>query len=535
MLIDGRLLPSGVTLRTDVVVIGAGPAGITVAETVLQSGRTVVLLEAAGRQHRRADDDALRGDGTGSPFPLVRSRRRGFGGTSGHWGPETGLRVRPLDDIDFADRPCRPGTSWPFGAETLEPYYRRVHQLLDVHDDYRAASWLPADATPLAWPGGPELAMFQFADHDCFVRRFEPLVAQPNIDVVLHAPVRELVLAEDGSTIDRVEVRCADGNEFAVAARAVVVAAGGIDNARLLLASPGRGGSGVGNEHDNVGRWFMDHLSIDTGTLVPARPLEPGAIDLFRHHRDPTGVKFQPMLWLGGDRIDREGILNAAFWVNEIDPAYRSGGVGALRSLRAWYHGTPRPTPWPHVTTAVKGLDDSLSFAMRKALRRTTAERPIGLRIMTEQVPDRESRIRLSSRRDALGMPRVDLHWKINDADLEAVRQHQDLLARHLEGAGLGTIIDRFERDRATGPIMSNYHHLGATRMHPDPRRGVVDADSLVHGTRNLYVTGGSVFPTGGYLNPTLTMIALAMRLGDHLIDVLAPAAVRRPPHDAAR
>ena len=135
---------------------------------------------------------------------------------------------------------------------------------------------------------------------------------------------------------------------------------------------------------------------------------------------------------------------------------------------------------------------------------------------MSEQEPDRESRITLSRQRDALGIPRVHLDWRISPLDLATIRRHQDVLAAELEARGLGTIDDRFDPDqRHRSPIMSNYHHIGSTRMHEDPTSGVVDADCRVHEAPNLFVAGSSVFPAGGYLNPTLTIIALALRIAD--------------------
>ncbi len=525
MLIDGRLVPREATLRADVAVIGAGPAGITVSQELAATGLHVLLLEASGRHHTSADDDALAGDGSGVPFPLVRSRHRGFGGTSTHWTPETGLRVRQLDAIDFEARPGRPNDSWPFGPDALQPFYDRAHQAIGLVSGYEPNRWFgEASPTPLAWQSGPELAMFQFADHDCFTRRYADVVATPIIDLVLNASVRTIELDPDGAAADSVAMVCPGGNRFSVTAKTFVLACGGIDNARILLASPGRDGRGVGNEHDNVGRYFMDHLSIDTGIIEPVGPAI--SADVFGHHSSPTG-RYQPMLWLGGEWTTRAGLPNAAFWVDEIDPAYVSAGIGAARKLRAAYNSFPRRDLAKHSVGTLRGSPQLAAFATRRILRQPSRRRILAMRIMTEQLPDRESRILLSPRLDKLGIPRVDLDWRITAADLEVVVAHQQLLGRLLEDRGVARLTSRFDPAEHPSPIMSNFHHLGSTRMHVDPEHGVVDAECRVHTVANLYVVGGSVFPTGGYLNPTLTIIALAIRAADAIVRDHRPVSVR--------
>jgi choline dehydrogenase-like flavoprotein len=529
MLIDGRAVPVHSTLRADVVVIGAGPAGITVAEELAGAGRHVVLVEAAGRHHGRADDDALDGDGSGEPFPLQRSRHRGFGGTSTHWTPATGLRVRPLDTVDFPARPCRPEDAWPFGMEQLAPDYERAYRSIGLDPANDPHRWFGGDSpTPLAWPGGPQLAMYQFAPHDCFTERFDRVHRTALIDLMLGATVCQLEPGSDDDSVHRAVIVTAGGRRFFLAAGVFVLACGGIDNARVLLNSPGRHGCPIGNEHDNVGRYFMDHLSVDTGVIVPTGSIDVASA-IFREQRT-AGDRYQAMLWLGDDIIEREGIANAAFWVEDVDPLYRSRGVGAARALRAAINGRPRRHVAAHATRAIRGAPSILAHAVRRVAR--NGPRDTAMRILTEQLPNRDSQIRLSPRRDALGMPRVDVDWRISGSDLDVIVAHQDLLGRLLADRGVATLTERFDPRSHPSPIMSNYHHLGTTRMHGDPRWGVVDSDGRVHSTSNVYIAGGSVFPTGGYLNPTLTILALAFRTARAIAERWQPITVGR---DVAR
>jgi choline dehydrogenase-like flavoprotein len=530
VLIDGTLLPYRTTLRSDVVVVGAGPAGLTVAQELAAAGIDVMVVEGGGRHHTKADDDTLRGEAIGKPFPMVTSRRRGFGGTSGHWTSATGLRVRPFDEIDFEARPVRPGASWPFGRSALDPYYDRAHAQIGINPDYRPERWFAGThPSSLTWTGGPEPAMFQFTAHDTYVGRFDEITASPYIDLVLNSTITTMDLSADGASVTGADVVCPGGNEFRVEGRVFVLAAGGIDNARILLSSPGRNGNGIGNEHDNVGRYFMDHLSFDCGVLdaLGETPLDIAA---FVESDDDTGQKFQPMLWLGAERIQREDLLNAAFWVYESDPAYLSPGISAARSLRASFRSHPVRHAGTHLFGVAKGGIDIASFGLRSALHRQNAKRSVSLRIMAEQLPDRESRVLLADKRDALGRRRVCLDWRVSNTDLDMMRRHRELLVEMLQSRGVARLRDGFDPESPHGPpVMTNFHHMGSTRMHVDPAEGVVDAELRVHSTRNLYVAGSSVIPTGGYLNPTLTIIALSCRLADTVRTALGPVRVQPP------
>jgi choline dehydrogenase-like flavoprotein len=346
------------------------------------------------------------------------------------------------------------------------------------------------------------------------------------IDLLLETTVERLEIDDNGRTVQRAALVSSSGGRFAATAETFVLACGAIENARLLLSSPDADGCPLGNRHDNVGRYFMDHLSVDSGLLVP---MHGGTIsaEVFSARQAPDGGRYQPMLWLGDELIERAGLLNAAFWVEEIDPRYLAPGVGAARRVRAAWHGRPRHGLWRASARAAAGTPDLLAYAAGRIRR--SARRVVAMRILTEQAPNRRSRVRLSSRRDRLGRRRVDIEWKVTDSDLDVIDAHQSVLGGLLEERGVARLTHRFDRRSHPSPIMSNFHHLGTTRMHRDARLGVVDADGAIHSMTNVYVTGGSVFPTGGYLNPTLTIIALAARLADTIARRSSPAVLSLP------
>ncbi|MFV0309600.1 MAG: GMC oxidoreductase [Desertimonas sp.] len=526
MLIDGRRVPSGTCLEADVCIIGAGPAGLTAAACLALTGVCVLLLEAAGRRHRRRDDDALRGAATADPFPFVASRHRGFGGTSTHWTRDTGLRIRPLDISDFHPTPVRPHDSWPFGRETLDPFYDAALEQLGTRRPDDEPEVGLGGGTP--GPGGdPGLAMFQFVDHDIFTRQFDAFAADPRVTIALHAPVRSMDVDPASGAVRRLHVARPSGGAFSVSSRVVLLASGALDNARSLLASPGLTGAGVGNEHDVVGRYFMDHLSIDAGVVRPTdgRDLH---VDAFRE-RTRHGMRVEPMLWLGDREITARGLINAAFWVDERDAGYLSPGVGAARTLRNAQRNRDPAGVARSAAPTLRGLPDIVRFGIGRC--RTTPRRDpvVGLRILAEQLPNRNSRVRLARQRDRHGIPRAALDWRVTADDRRSMADHYRALGERFRTGGKVELHDPYDGSDWGSPMMTNYHHLGTTRIHVDPRRGVVDADCRVHSAPNLFVLGGSVFPTGGYVNPTLTILALAHRVAANVKRELTTRTALRP------
>lgn len=516
MIMDPAAIENDSTVHTTVAIIGAGPAGLTLATQLAQSGVRVTLIETGDHGASRRDERHLRGRCVGVPFPLTTARSCGFAGTSLLWQASTGLRTRPLDDVDFESSPARPGTSWPIQRSAIDPFYRRANEELDLDECYDATTWFEGGPqTQLAGDNGDGLAYFQFADEDHFTRTWQQIADSRHIELFLGSSVAGIEVSRPSGAVDHLEVRSSSGNRFRVSATSYVLAGGTIENSRLLLDSSGLTGAGVGNEHDQVGRFFMDHPSIDSGVIV-GTGTTPIDVSAFLHQRSPEGMRYQPMWWAGNAAIREHRLLNAAFWVNRLDAAYLSDGVDAARALRQGARLTPKfPDGWANARRALAGGRDLVSFAASRLGRRSGSRQQVLLRILAEQVPDPSSRITLDTRRDAFGRRRVVLDWRIGDTDLRMIRRHQDLLATTLEQRGVGTVVDRLDVDGPLPLIMSNHHHIGGTRMHDDPKLGVVDADGRVHTAKNLLVAGSSVFPTGGYLNPTLTIIALAIRMAD--------------------
>ena len=524
MLIDGRSIPDGERVETDLCIVGCGPAGITIAREVALAGLRVTVLESGGQGRDQSADRQGAGESVGHPYVrMERTRARGIGGTSLHWkldapGDEDWI-ARPLDPIDFEARPGVDGSGWPVDAAKMEPYYRRAHKIGRLGPfAYQPADWPAEPDPPFDLPASEVVTNVVQRVAHTFAEYEHELATSNAITVVHHATV--LRLASDGRRVTAAEAASQDGRKFTVVARRFVLATGGIENARLLLLSRRTGdGVGLGNEHDLVGRYFMERLSARAGVLVPARPDLMSQAGLYRSHL-VDGTRIQGVLTLAPHVVRREGLRNAMFWVQERPRMITSPGVGSLRSMYRRIHRRPfQPGVVPgHVMRIARDLPDVTRTFLHYALRRPESTLEVfQLGVQAEQAPNRDSRVTLGRRRDVHGLPVARLDWRPTEADRESIARSVELLDDSLRHAGVGRVIHKIGSESPRPLFIGNWHHMGTTRMDPDPSRGVVDAACRVHSTANLYVAGSSVFPTSGYANPTLTIVALALRLADEL------------------
>jgi choline dehydrogenase-like flavoprotein len=527
VLSDARELASDQQIEVDVCIVGAGPAGISLARELIGSGAQVWLLESGGRDMERRAQQLNRGQSVGYPIHLPhQSRVRAFGGTSRHWlkpGDES-WAARPLDPVDFEVRPGIRHSGWPFDRSHLDPYYVHAQTLCELGPfDYDPSRWSDQARTPplpLA-PDAVETTLFQHGTAD-FDRYYQELVRAPNVRLLLHASVVELATGEDPGRVDRVELRREDGSRCFVRARLVVLAAGGIENPRLLLLSRRVHRRGLGNDRDLVGRFFAERLSARTGYIVPAIPDLTDPAGFYNVHEAAPGVRVQGALRVCDAAQRERQLLNCAFFLATRNLSMTAEAIRSVATLVKARRRRPLPAGMlGHLRNVATGLGDLSAFAVD--LRRPDDARTIlALRVQAEQAPNPGSRVTLGTRRDRFGLPVARVDWRPAPSDRASIRASQKAVDTALRAAGLGHVEFMLGDEHPPMLMEGNFHHLGATRMHTDPARGVVDADCRVHGVRNLYVAGSSVFPTYGCSNPTLTVVALALRLADHLKKRLA-------------
>ena len=542
MIDDAHAIPALTVLTADICIIGGGAAGITIALELQNSGQRVLLLESGGRAEE-ADTQALYAGETANADlhpPPDKYRYRVLGGTTTIWGG----RCMPYDPIDFEPRDYLPGSGWPFGFSELAPHYPRANELVEAgRCAYTAEEAYDGPSPPMIEGFNSQRVtqntLERFRMPTDFGATYGPtLAAAQHIRLLLHANCTAIRLGPDGTTVDHIDVATLTGTRFSVKATRYVLATGGLEVPRLLLASNDVARQGIGNEHGHVGRYLQAHIAGTLGTI---------AIDRGRktHHgylMTPDGVYARRRFALTDATQRTHGIGNIVarlHFADLPDPAHRSGILSGLYLAKALIpfeyskrldNGEERTLGLKlrHLWNILTDPVDTVAFVWNWVTKRTLAKRKFpsvvirskanrfSLDFHSEQQPNPDSRVTLIEERDALGVPRIRIDWRYTPWDVETVRVALRVIREELEATGCGTLT--YNEDTIDDEIMRfgayGGHHIGTARMSADPKDGVVDADCRVHGVDNLFISSAAVFPTSSQANPTLTIVALAVRLG---------------------
>ena len=548
MIEDAGDIADGTTVSADVCIVGAGAAGIAMALALAKTRLTVLMLESGGLSPEPQTQDLYAGTVVDEHLhsPPDRYRQRRFGGTTTIWGG----RCMPFDAIDFEARDFVAHSGWPIGLEDLLPFYPEANRLCEAGEfTYTAAEAFNRPLQPLI--EGFEPAHFttdrleRFSCPTDFGARYgHRLRAAPNVRVLLHSNVTALNLGS-GGRIESLAVRTLGGKHFRAQAGEVVLAAGGLEVARLLLASRDMQAAGIGNAHDLVGRFYMCHLAGTVGTLRIDRPL--GAV-WNGYDISDEGIYCRRRLALtpAAQRAGRIGNFIARLHHPRItDPAHRSAILSLLMlakfvipyeyGKRLHGGGSTSLADWlAHLRNIAAAPFDAAGFAWHMLRDRKLAERKFpsiiiqpkanlfSLDFHAEQEPNPASRVTLDASPDALGMPRLKIDWRYTPGDVETVRRGCALLADDIRASGVGELIYDPETIEFEMTRYGAYggHHIGTARMGDNPATSVVDAACRVHGVANLSIASSAVFPTSSQANPTLTVVALALRLAQRLARV---------------
>lgn len=529
--------PSGV--EVDLCVVGAGPAGIAIARSFIGTPVSVCVLESGGFDGEPDTQALYGGTSVGTvPFDPATCRVRAFGGSGNVWGGG----CIPLGAPDLARREWVPYSGWPFPYAELEPHYRQALAYCGIErHTFGPGSFDTPPARPPPAFDAAQLVNRNFILSPVFFGEAyrEELAQAANITVMLHANLLELETDGAAATVRAARIGSLGGRRGVVRARNYVLACGAIENARLLLLSDSVARHGLGNDRDLVGRFFMDHPSGKLGELSADHP------DRVCRPYDRTGGKGPapafPELCLSDDAASKHRILAA-----RVRPVAVEGqvppGIQALREFRSALRKPSRDEALEGQMTAVavegggQGTTPELGrLALRLGLGLGGVARAIGRKLVGEpvvrtdhvdvvgffeQAPNRDSRITLGRGTDALGQRRVCVDWRLTPLDWHTYRTTARIVGDELARACRG----RFrpapwleQGCESMPPLRGTSHHLGTTRMSDDPDAGVVDRHCKVHGVDNLYVVGSSVFPAGGWAFPTFTIVALGLRLAEHL------------------
>jgi choline dehydrogenase-like flavoprotein len=524
---DARQLEAGAEIRADICIVGAGAAGIAIARELLGQQQRVALLTSGGLELARATQQLYVGENVGrAAYTPYRSRVRMFGGSTTRW---TG-HCRPLERLDFERRNWVQHSGWPFALDALDPYYRQAHEVCRLGPyDYSPSTWGDQGKRPLPVdPSTLDLRIYQFGYPRDFGKMYRgELEAVRNVDVWLHADVLEIDVDPDVRRVSGLRVVTSPGKEVRFVADRYVLACGGLENARLLLASNRVAAAGLGNRHDLVGRFYTDHVFFFHGWFEPSRPDADRTLNVIEDYtRVGSEQRAHAALALPERTIRAEGLNDCAVYFvrrpnYKIQPAYFTDGVKSLTQLVDMLKGQDLldRSVGRHLINVAAGLPAVGTTLSRQVIEKVRPRARLALKTVIEMTPNPASRVTLGERRDALGMPRVRVDWRLNSDDRRGFSRLYEIMRPEFARLGLGRFVEDSAVDSEGWPVSlaSGMHHMGTTRMHDDPRQGVVDANSRVHDLPNLFVAGSSVFTTGGIANPTLTIVALAIRLADHL------------------
>jgi choline dehydrogenase-like flavoprotein len=493
MITDLGDVGSGREVRPDVAIIGAGAAGITLARALTSSSLSVVLLESGGLEPDDGTAALAQMDDVGLPYSIKDSRLRYFGGTTNHWAGY----CNQLDAEDFESNVAF--ERWPITKADLTDYYAQAQRVVEIGDAPWDLDWARQNIEgfePFFDDDTWTTILWRFSPPTRFGTRYRADLENAPADrltVYLHANVVNIATTPDGRAVTGLDVASLDGTTMTVRPGITVLATGGLEVPRVLLASNKVRPEGVANSSGLVGACFMEHPHVlASGAWVLPEGHEVHDVYIDGLTRD---VKVDGVAVLAGTRLTPQA---------RIERKLR----GCALTLFPSFDGMP--------------AQPLLDGARRLVAGRDRPARPyITMTVRSEQGPNPRSRVRLTNERDALGMPKAALDWELTKADSDSFVATLDAFAREVARRGLGRVRLPTEDILDIGDqLVGGWHHMGTTRMHEDPASGVVDANLRAHDVDNLYIAGSSVFTTAGVANPTLNIVALTLRLADHLRDV---------------
>lgn len=539
---DIRSFAANTVVKASICIIGSGPAGMVLADELMGSGVKVAVLESGENRRTKRGDDLNTGFLSGMLNQSTQEvRARQVGGTANHWivkmagNGTNGFRYVPLQDMDFA--------AWPIAKSDIDPYYERVHQRFNLGPfSYKNLDvWKENTKGPMLTNDGISSGIFSFCATDHFTHNIPDKITQSAThNLYRNATVSELVPSADGKRIIAARVLTPERNEVLVEADTFVVASGGFGVPQLLLNSKSaQHPNGVGNNRDVVGRYYIDHSLVLHGYF----DLDGGMLEKLKFYdmRDVDGVSVIGSIGLPEGLKRKQGLQNLEAM---LFPRPGTRDYNAFKSAQEFACALNQGRPMSHSflqnsKNVLMGFPYLAHIAWQKYAKgmvimpglatggwsklpeRELKQRYQTLELMglTEQKAKPTNRVALSNELDPLGIPRISVHMDWDEDDIRSIRETEKLLVKGLQASGFGRFHSYAEEN---GGDLNYYtrtcHHLmGTARMGSDPATSVVDANCKIHGIENCYVASSAVFPSGGYANPTMTVLALSMRLADRL------------------
>ncbi|PCK09060.1 MAG: GMC family oxidoreductase [Alteromonadaceae bacterium] len=470
----------------DYCVCGSGPSGMSVATTLVNAGKKVIILEGGGKQYSDRSQSLYESKssvaGFNGYYSLTGTRARYLGGTSNFWSG----RCKPFLEYEFSRSPGGDLPGWPITFKDMNDYLEPAMRIVDLDPEKGFTD--PYDARLSTDNIEPDV--FQPSPPTRFAQKYQDFMENnPGVHTFVNANVTELEVGEKGR-ISAVTVKSYDGQVASVKAKHFILAMGAIENARILLLSDSVYPKGVGNEHDMVGRCFMEHYNVKMGEFIPNPEYWEGR-EIASFYTTEKFVK-----------EDNIGAANLHMWILGDAGSDQGGRLGPLRYMIQDF-------------SCHFDLTDKLQWLLKHKCGGTGV-----ITTLTEQIPNKDSRVTLLDDVDELGMRKINLHWDMNAFDARTIRTQAIRLAKDVAELKIGRVkLPEYITDESVAiDSMAHAHHIGTTRMAAEAKHGVVDSNAKVFGVDNLHVAGPSVFSTGGGGNPTMPGIQLALRLADHLL-----------------
>jgi choline dehydrogenase-like flavoprotein len=507
-----------------VCILGAGAAGITIALELIDSGLSVLSVESGGLEYDQATQELYKAENASfKQFPLESTRLRFFGGTTNHWA---GM-CRPLDAYDF-EREYDGISSWPISKQDLHSYYQKAQNLCElgenVYDNYQEKTGVEDGFLKEIKGDKLRASFFQRSPPTRFGGEYlERLKKAKNIQILLNANVKELVENPQGTHITSALVATLSDVEATIVAKKFILATVGLENPRLLLLSNRKNKAGIGNSHDLVGRYYMDHIGRYTGKVIFREPIDLNSV--FFEEKKISDFQIGAFLAPTEELIRRRGCGNFRLQLTPGSEADLS--IEILRGIKQDVSNLN----WPDdlilkLSDMVSNADVIANLAYKNIFDTTdkvfetshkVSDNLLSVFINMEQTPNYDSRVTLGDNLDGLGLPMLNFDWRLSIKEEETLNIAMQEFASMLGLSGGGRFRTSSELTNGESDFGISCHHSGTTRMANDPRHGVVDRNCRVHGTSNLYLAGSSVFSTIGWANPTLTIVALSLRLADRI------------------
>ncbi|MBU3004337.1 GMC oxidoreductase [Paraglaciecola arctica] len=509
---NDNLIPE--ELKTDICIIGAGAAGITLARN-LKTVKDIILVESGNFEMSGASQSLYKGKNLALKYyDLLKCRLRYMGGTTNHWGGY----CRSNDPIDYEGRAELGLPKWPISKDELTPYINLAKTELDLKYDFFENTELLKDKKiskeQLLENHHPDFQtkVFQITKKRRFREIYKhELQKQTNLQVLLNLNAIHIQLNEQGDNVKEIIFKTIKGKKILIKAKKFILSCHAIENARLLLKSNDVAKTGIGNTYDHLGRYFMEHIYLKASKLIPSDSF-PKLYD-FKELRDS---KLNANLSFS-DNYTRENQLLQYYC--RFYPVYvEDKEKDSLRNIKRNINEPYKYELYNDIKNLVNNFNDVKNFLISQFGFYNPAPKYYQLDHRIEQAPNPDSRIILSNDKDLFGMPLADIQWKLTDHDYRSFKLGQAKIVKELSAMGAG----RFELEELTPDLIrerikGHYHHIGTTRMSNLEEDGVVDKNCKVHNVNNLYVAGSSTFPTAGYSGPTMMIIAMSIRLANHL------------------